>query len=110
MQHPTPAPLSPDKEAIGQAIIAEFEARQELKRRLARRRAWRTLVACLWVAVIFAFGVYAGSGRMVLSTANVCFLLAVFAATSTWTSFSTQEEISKLREELDELKSKLQVR
>jgi hypothetical protein len=104
MSNPTPQPLSPAKEAIGRAVIAEFEWKQQQQKRERRIRAWKFAMLVGWIVLLVAMAAYVRVRQIPITTYDICFWLVMMLGTGAGIQYTTHEELQKLRAEVEELK------
>lgn len=105
MNAPAPEGSSAGSEALGRAVIAEFEWRQQEQRREQRRRHWRWGYAFVCSVALMGAGAYVQVAHITISGAEAVGLFAVWAASMFWNDFANHDEIRKLRAEVQELKA-----
>jgi hypothetical protein len=98
--------MDPAKEALGRVIIADFEERRLKEKalvRAARGRLWGVVIRIALVLGAFAYFRRSHSPDWAEALPSLAVLYLIFTLIS---SYRTQEEIRRLRAEVDQLKSK----
>jgi len=95
------------QEARARVALAKLEVRR-LKEKTTRRSArWRLAVTVAWTAAVLALAVYLEKAHLEISSAEIGGLFVVFAISAGWRDYRTQEELHRLRAELERLSDEI---
>jgi hypothetical protein len=97
--------MSPEKEAIGRVVIAEFEVRQKTERSNARAARMRFAVQVVISIGVVIMGILFVRQDLVFSSRDWAFLTCTLMTISGWSNYRLRESITELRVELDRLKA-----
>lgn len=107
MTPPIPQSLSPEREAVGRAVIAEFEWKQQQRKCERRMQGWSFALLVGTMLVAAGGAIFVRARNIPITTHDICGWLAIAAGSAAAVQYQTHRELRKLRAEVEELKQAL---